>query len=273
MPTHVDKIATVELLRREFGSLSDLCAPLTPDQWDLASCLPGWTVQDVLSHMVGTESMLSGVPTPQADISRLDHLRNAIAEGNELWVESMRSLTGAEVLARFGEITGRRLVDLDAMTQDDFDAPSWTPAGRDETYGRFMRIRHYDCYLHEHDIRDALGVASRNDIDDLRSALDEVSTGIGYIVGRRASMPEGTRVRINLTGPAARTYLVQVEGRAVLVDSFDQPPTVEVELPVPLFLRLTGGRRDVHPAPGGEIRYAGDRNLGQQLVAHLAFTI
>ena len=39
------------------------------------------------------------------------------------------------------------------MTQADFDAPSWTPAGRDETYGRFMRIRHYDCFMHEHDIR------------------------------------------------------------------------------------------------------------------------
>ena len=46
------------------------------------------------------------------------------------------------------------------MTQADFDAPSWTPAGRDETYGRFMRIRHYDCFMHEHDIRYALGLAS-----------------------------------------------------------------------------------------------------------------
>ena len=114
------------------------------------------------------------------------------------------------------------------MTQADFDAPSWTPVGRDETYGRFMRIRHYDCFMHEHDIRDALGMPSRPEVDDLDSALDEVSTGLGYIVGRRASMPEGSRVQIDLTGPVDRVYLVSVDGRATLVDSFDGPPTVGI---------------------------------------------
>ena len=66
-----------------------------------------------------------------------------------------------------------------------------------------MRIRHYDCYLHEQDIRLALGMAVRETVDDLASALDEVATGLGYIVGRRAALPEGTRLRIDLTGLAA----------------------------------------------------------------------
>lgn len=273
MPTLVDKTGTVELLRHEFGSLAAVCSPLSENQWDLATCLPGWSVKDVLSHVVGTESMLDGVPTPSADISRLDHMRNPIAEGNEVWVESMRPLSGGEVLDRFLQITGRRLAALDAMTQADFDAPSWTPVGRDETYGRFMRVRHYDCFMHEQDIRDALGVPPREEERDIESALAEVSTGLGYIVGRRASMPEGSRVRIDLSGPVSRTYLVQVEGRAVEVDSFDQPPTVGIDLPVMLFLRLTGGRVDIGPGRGGGIHFSGDRRLGEQLVANLAFTI
>ena len=95
------------------------------------------------------------------------------------------------------------------------------------------------------------GCHRRPEVHDLDSALDEVATGLGYIVGRRASMPEGSRVRIDLTGPVDRAYLVLVEGRAAVVDSFDGPPTVGIELPVMQFLRLTGGRADLGPRTGG----------------------
>jgi uncharacterized protein (TIGR03083 family) len=273
VPTYVDRTQVVVLLRHQFAALDELGASLTTEQWDEPTCLPGWSVRDVLSHVIGTESMLIGDPTPTADVSHLHHMRNPIAEANEVWVESMRSLPGAQVLSRFEEIAGRRLEALDAMTQADFDAPSWTPAGPDETYGRFMRIRHFDMYLHEQDIRSAVGMALRSDDADVASSLDEVATGLGYIVGRRASLPEGSRVRIDLSGPAGRTYLVLVEGRAAVVDSFDGPPTVGIELPSPLFLRLTGGRRDPGPPPTDQITFSGDRELGEQLAANLAFTI
>jgi uncharacterized protein (TIGR03083 family) len=163
MPTIVDRSTSVALLRREFAALATLCSDLTEDQWHRATCLPGWTVQDVLSHVIGAEAMLLGEPAPTADTTHLDHMRNPIAEANEMWVESMRPLSGEAMLARLADVTGRRLAELDGMTQADFDAPSWTPAGKDETYGRFMRIRHYDCFMHEHDIRDALGEPARLD--------------------------------------------------------------------------------------------------------------
>jgi uncharacterized protein (TIGR03083 family) len=273
MPTIVEQSQAVDLLRSEFQALADLCSDLSEDQWDEPTCLPGWTVRDVMSHIIGAEAMLLGEPAPVADTSHLGHMQNPVAEANEVWVESMRDLTGDQVRARFAEVTGRRLAVLDAMTQADFDAPSWTPAGRDETYGRFMRIRHYDSFMHEHDIRDALGEPSREEAADLASAVDEVATGLGYIVGRRAGMPDGSRVRFDLTGPVARTYRVAVDGRAALVESFDGEPTVRLELPLTRFLRLTGGRRDRAPAPPGEVTISGDRTLGEQLVANLAFTI
>jgi hypothetical protein len=67
--------------------------------------------------------------------------------------------------------------------------------------------------------------------------------------------------------------LVEVDGRAAIVEAFDQPPTVSIELPVMLFLRLTGGRHDGSGGPGGEVIIAGDRPSGQTLVDNLAFTI
>jgi uncharacterized protein (TIGR03083 family) len=272
MATKIDKQSAVELLRGEFLALGQLGSDLSEGQWATATCLPGWTVRDVVAHVIGTESMLCGEPTPDVDVSHLTHMKNPIAVANEAWVESMRQLSTDELLARFEHVTGRRLSALDAMTQADFDAPSWTPAGKDETYGRFMRIRHYDLYLHEHDIRFAIGVPLRPAVPDIQSSLDEVATGLGYIVGRKAGMPDGERVQIDLTGELVKSYLVQVEGRAVVVDSLDGDPTVQVAMPVMLFLRLTGGRNDKSAALD-EIVYQGDGALGRLLVENLAFTI
>ena len=275
MPTIVDKNAVVELLRHEFAVLRELCTTLTPDQWDTPTCLPGWSVRDVLSHVIGTEAMLLGEQAPEADLSHLTFLANPVAEANQLWVEAMRACPGREMITRLTDVTGRRLAALDAMDQADFDAPSWTPVAKDETYGRFMRIRHYDCYLHEDDIRQALGLAARQEVADLSSALDEVETGLGYIVGRRAGLADGTRVRIVLTGPLPVTYLVEVDGRASVVDELTGPPTIGLELPAMLFLRLTGGRQrlaeDVPEQEG--LLFSGDEAAARRLVEHLAFTI
>lgn len=273
MPTIVEKTAAVDLLQAEFGAIADLCSGLAEGEWDLPTCLPGWTVHDVLSHVIGAEAMLLGEPAPAADVSHLQHMRNPIAEANEVWVEAMRPLTGEAMRARFADVTGRRLTALEAMSQADFDAPSWTPAGRDETYGRFMRIRHYDCFMHENDMRDALGQPARVDQRDQRSAMDEVATGLGYIVGRRAALPQGSRVRLDLTGPDRCTYLVQVDDRATVVDHFDDDPTVGLEMPLCLFLRLTGGRHDRSSGQGDQVLITGNQSLGEQLVANLAFTI
>lgn len=273
MPTYVDIDAVVGLLRGEYRALADLAGALSPEAWDTPTCLPGWTVRDVLSHVIGAEAMLLGDPAPEVDLSHLTHMANPIAEANEVWVEALRGTSGPGMLARLDDVTSRRLALLDAMTQEAFDAPSWTPAGRDETYGRFMRIRHYDCYLHELDIRTALGLPARETAADLASALDEVATGLGYIVGRKAGLPDGSRVRIDLTGPLPRTYLVRVDGRAAVVDDLGGAPTVGIVLSATRYLRLTGGRHDAGVAAEDGVRITGDRKLGNRLVADMSFTI
>jgi uncharacterized protein (TIGR03083 family) len=273
MPTHIDRDQAVGLLHRQFQAIGRLAATVGDDQWNVATCLPGWTVRDVLSHMIGTELMLSGHVPPAVDVSHLGPFKNPVAEANEVWVESMRQLGGTELAARWEEVSEGRLVALDAMTQADFDAPSWTPAGRDETYGRFMRIRHYDCFMHEQDMRLAMGQAGRSEPDDLASCLDEVTTGLGYIVGRKAAMPDGSRVQIELTGARPRTLSVRVDGRADVVDSLDGPPTVGLELPATLFLRLTGGRDDHGSSPPDEVCLSGNEELARRLRDNLAFTI
>ena len=103
--------------------------------------------------------------------------------------------------------------------------------------------------------------------------LEEVATGLGYIVGRRAGMPDGARVAIVLTGEPACTYFVQVDGRASVVDELVGGATVGIELPVALFLRLTGGRDDGASGPDRTVHLSGDQVQAARLAEHLAFTI
>lgn len=273
MPTIVKRDVIVPILVDEFDALSELCGRFTEDDWATPTCLPGWTVKDVISHIIGTESMLLGDQPPPVNVPEYDHVRNPTAEFNETWVESLRHVPGTEVLQRFHEVTTKRSDALRSMSQADFDAPSWTPVSPDETYGRFMRIRHFDCYLHELDIRAAVGAADREDPAHVDLAVREPLSALGYIVGKKAGLPRGTTVSLRLTGPVNETVHVAVGDRARIVEELDDEPTAAIALPAVLFLRLTGGRVDPMPYVGDSITFAGDAELAARLATNLAFTI
>ena len=156
MPTTIlPKVELTEALVAEWATIAEVAAGLGDEQWSAPSVLPGWTNADVVAHIIGTESMLDGRDVAASPtISALEHVRNPIGELNEKWVEHFRPKSRSEVLAALDEIVGVRTVALNAMSQNDFEAEALTPAGPD-TYGRFMRIRVFDCWMHEIDLRDA----------------------------------------------------------------------------------------------------------------------
>jgi uncharacterized protein (TIGR03083 family) len=266
-----DKV--VGALTDEWRQIGELMAPLSDAQWHTSSILPGWTVSDILAHVIGTECMLSGETAPPAkrDLKESEHVRNDIAAMNEQWVDSMRELSPPEVLARFAEITTARTLALESMTEDEFDAPSWTPAGQ-ATYGRFMQIRVYDCWLHEQDIRDTLGIAGNESGIPANIAIDELSLSLGYIIGKKAGAPDGSSVTLEIEGGVPRTFHVSVAGRATLVDHLDAPATATLHLTSGQLFHLAGGRVD----PAGlvdDLIIDGDRDLGRRVVLALPFTI
>ena len=260
----------VATLTGELAALDRLLTGLSPAQWATPTGLPGWRVTDVVAHIVGTEAMLAGesAPTGGIDVEKLPHVRNEIAAFNEQWVQALRDEPPAEMLRRFRDITARRTDTLRAMTQEEFDAPSWTPAGQG-TYGRFMQIRVYDCWMHEQDIRDALGLPGGEDGPAAEASLDEASRALGYVVGKRAAAPDGSSVLIDLTGPVKRTLPIAVDGRARVVEELAGPPTATLRLSSGLFLRLCGGR----PHEPGGVDLDGDTDLARRVADNLAFTI
>ncbi len=263
----------VGLLRQEWAALAGLLAGLSDEQW-ARPALPGWDVHDVVAHLTGIERLLSGAaqpPLPEGAEAG-GHVRNEIGRVNEAWVLALRGLSHGELLAAFREITRERLAALSAMSPADLEAPAWTPVGN-ATYGRLMLIRVFDCWMHEQDIRAAAGVPGHEDGAVAEQCLSEVVAALGYIVGKRGQAPEGSSVRISLSGPMERDLLVAVRGgRAGVVDALDGEPAASLRLPSSLFLRLAGGRQDPRRALPG-IELGGDEALAERIATHLAFTI
>lgn len=270
-PAQAEKDRVVELLGSEWSVIADLMAGLDDEAWSRPA-LPGWTVHDVLAHLIGTERALAGTTYP--DLAGQDfgpHVHNDIGRANEAWVLSLRDRSHADLLADFRAVTAGRLASLRDMPVDEFNAPSWTPAG-EATYARFMQIRIFDCWMHEQDIRAALGAPGNEDGAAAEQALDEVVLALGYIVGKKARAPDGSSIVIGLTGPVKRDLRVVVEGRARVVQAISGEPTASLRLSSSLFLRLAGGREDAVAALPG-IELGGDTALARQVATNLAYTL
>ena len=266
----LDKERIVEALATEGDALDHLLTGLTDAQWEKDAPLPGWRVHDVVAHLVGTELMLSGEPTPDSgqDVRSYPHVRNDIGARNEHYVQHFRAQSHAALLARFREVTAARLASLRAMPDEEFHAPAQTPAG-EATYARFMRIRVFDCWMHEQDIRDAVGLPGDEQGACAELSVDEITTALGFVVGKRGGAPDGSSVTFDL---GSRALHVAVDGRAKVVESLPGEATVRITLPLGVFTRLCGGRVDPEKV-SPSVSFDGDEVLGEQLVKHLAFTI
>ncbi len=269
----LDKDGLIEDLRSVWASIGELGAGLTETDWGRDTRCPGWTVRDVVSHMIGTELMLSGAGDPSTDLPDAAHVRNDVGRFNEVSVERRRGRPGHEILEEFLSVTSARLAALEAMDEADFAEETWTPAGQD-SYGRFMRIRVFDCWMHELDMRAAVGRPGGMEPRVVHRSLDEMSTALGYAVGKKAGVAEGTSVAFVVTGPIERRFDVVVEGRAHLADSAVPDPTVTIACGVGEFAALCGGRVDPHGLlASGSVTIEGDRDIGEQVVTTMAFVI
>jgi uncharacterized protein (TIGR03083 family) len=262
----------VPALRAEWAALDHLLTGLDEEQWTAGTCLPGWQVRDIVAHLVGTESQLAGETTPPADVDvhTLPHVHNELGARNEQWVRALRTEPRTAVLERFRAVTRARGEALAALTTADFDAPSWTPAGTG-TYRQLMEIRLFDCWLHEQDIRDAVGAPGHETGPCAEAAIGQIVRAFGYVVGKRAGAPDGGAVTLELAGPVYRAVHVVIDGRAQVVDALDRPATATLRMSSSLFVRLAGGRVD--PADRlAEVVCTGDTELGRRIALNLAFT-
>ena len=274
MAVAIPKDRTIAALDEEWASIEGLLTTLSPADWSSQTVLPGWDVKDNVSHIIGTEEMLLGNPAPRLEIDRESnaHVRNDIGEFNEVWVEALRSESPADVLARFRDVTAQRRVALADMSQEEWDAESFTPAGK-ATYGRFMQIRVYDCWYHEQDIRDALNRPGNESGLPVEVTLDELTTAMGFVVGKKAGAVQGQSVTFALTegGVVVREIHVLVDGRATVVEALPGAATVTLTMPIGTMTRRSAGRVPLEDDPA--ISVDGDTDLALRILWNQTYTL
>lgn len=263
-------IATLEA---EWASIAALAATFTDEEWELPTALPGWSVKDNVSHVIGIERSLLGDPAPEVDTSHIERVAgDPFASMIEGWVEARRGTPGPDVAAELDEVVVRRLDQLRAMTDEDFERVGWSPVG-EVPYRRFMVVRVFDCWMHEQDMRRAVGREGNLDGPAAEVALGHFTNALGFVVGKKAGAPQGSSVVFETTGPVPRTYAVAVDGRAQLVEPAPDDPTVTIVLPLTTLVALGGGRWDADEArAAGGLTMTGDTDLGERVLANLGFT-
>lgn len=252
-------------LHQCWASLDSLLADLSPDEWATQSLCPDWTVAGVVIHLIAVEEMLLGAdPSEFAERLPFDVVGAA--------TEAMSTLSPAELLARFRDVTAQRRSELAAVDDAGFATAVMTPVGPG-TYGRFMDIRVFDHWVHEQDIRRPLTRPGHESGPSAERSIDEIRMSLPYIVGKRIGASDGASIRFELTGPVSATFTVRVDGRAVLRDDA-LPVDVTVTADSTTFALLACGRIDPQASIDvGAITWAGDHDLGERAARNLRFTM
>ena len=263
---------TIDKLEAIWRSVSALGAELSEREWKLPTDLAGWTVQDNLAHLIGTERMLQGLPAAEHLTEYSDHVKNPIGQFNESEIAARRPLSGAEVLSEWNDLAELRAKTLRAADDDYYAQPAMTPTGPG-TVADFLHIRVLDCWIHEQDMRRAVDRPGHLGGAAAEHTIDRLLRTIPIVVGKRAATPEGKAVVIDITGDVPRHIACEVTGgRAAVVDAPSAEPLATVTLDSEAFIVLATGRRSAADI-ANRIDLAGDHELGRRVVDNLNMMI
>jgi len=265
---------TVANMERVWRAIIALCDTFTEREWRTSTDCPGWTVQDQVAHMLGSESRLLGLPIPEHTPQDTSHVKNESGQRNEVWVDWFRSWSGAQVLQRFREVTGERLKVLRAMRPEDFEAQTQTPIGPGSMRD-LLHIRIFDAWVHEQDIRRAVKRPGDLEGPVAVHAIGRVAMAMPYVVGRKVKPTDGTTVVFAMSGSAGRTLALRMEGgRARSLDDTPVTPTVRLTMDPETFACLGCGRWTPAAAlQAGKVHISGDTALGQTILTQMNIMI
>ena len=262
----------IEMLFDTWDSMIDLCRTLSEDEWKTQTECPGWSVQDNISHIIGTERMLEGLPASTHQSAKFDWVKNPIGGFNENEVDERRNKPGSEVLAEFEELIARRKATLSNAGDEYFDRDMITPTGPG-TMADFLDIRVLDNWVHEQDIRNAIGKPGHDQAPAAVHTIGRMIRTLPIVVGKRAQTPEGESVVISITEPVRRLVPIGVNnGRAEFLSEIPANPLALIEMDSNTFIRLANGR--CKPAQCADrISLAGDTQLGKVILENFGMMI
>ena len=210
---------SVPLLRQR-RRLGDVLSGLNDTQWSTPSRCEGWSVRDVIAHLVGADQFwvlsasaaLAGAPTRY--LSAFD----PVATPAQM-VDGMRDLAPAEVLASYREGIEALGAVLTGLDETQWSLPAEAPPGHVPLHGVASHAL-WDAWIHERDIVLPLGEVPVEERDEVLACLPYVAALGPALLATTGSKRSGTLALV-ATDPDA--HIVVELGETVVVSDSPAP--------------------------------------------------
>ncbi|MFC8366954.1 maleylpyruvate isomerase family mycothiol-dependent enzyme [Streptomyces sp. NPDC057239] len=254
-------------------AISELVQPLPEADWNRRTPCPGWSVRDVVSHVIGLDSEMYGDPRPIHTLPRdLFHVTNDHQRYMEMQVDVRRHHTSPEMTSELELMIIRRNRQL----RNENREPGTTvrgPLGTELTLEESMRRHAFAVWVHEQDLRTALGRPGNLDSPGAYIARDVLLAELPRVVAELAQAPRSSAVVLDVHGPVEflRTIRVDIQGRGTLETAPALGPAAALTLDWETYVRLACGRVTAE-AVTDRVKTEGDLDLAAAILRHFAVT-
>lgn len=250
-----------------YRSFEQLVGRLTPDELARPTGCPGWTVADIIAHVVGLEAIQAGEREPDVELpTDLAHVRDDMGRYMETHVHARRGIEPAAVLDEARSVFARRGAQLAALTSPEDEVVG--PMGLQGPASRVLRIRIFDMWAHEQDVRRVVQQPGHRTGPAVDISLETIRRGLVHQLPARLEGADGTVAFAISGGPMPGLVIDLADASAPTAPP--RQPTVTIELGFDDFVALACGRADA-PRPH-QLACHGDRELGARIAAAMAVT-
>ncbi|MFG3047148.1 maleylpyruvate isomerase family mycothiol-dependent enzyme [Streptomyces sp. NPDC048241] len=254
-------------------AIAELVNPLAEAEWNRRTPCPGWSVRDVVSHVIGLDCEMLGDPRPIHSLpSDLFHVATEGQRYMEMQVDVRRHHTAPEMTSELEYTVIRRNRQIRNESRQP-DTVVRGPMGKEITLELAMRMRAFDVWVHEQDLRTALGRPGNLDSPGALVARDLLLAGLPKVVAKKAEAPRSSAIVFDVHGPVEflRTIRVDIQGRGTLETAPALGPAAAFTLDWETYFRLACGR--ISPeAAGDRIKTEGDPELTAAILRNFTVT-
>jgi uncharacterized protein (TIGR03083 family) len=158
-------------------AISELVTPLVEGEWNRRTPCPGWSVRDVVSHVIGLDNEMLGDPRPIHTLPRdLYHVTNEHQRYMEMQVDVRRHHTAPEMTSELEYTIIRRNRQL----RNESRRPRHEGPRPAQHRGHARRVHAqpaFDVWVHEQDLRTALGRPGQPRLPGAHIARDVLLAG------------------------------------------------------------------------------------------------
>ncbi|MEU2910352.1 maleylpyruvate isomerase family mycothiol-dependent enzyme [Streptomyces massasporeus] len=254
-------------------AISELLQPLAEAEWNRRTPCPGWSVRDVVSHVIGLDCEMLGDPRPIHSLPRdLFHVTNEHQRYMEMQVDVRRHHTAPEMTSELEYVIIRRNRQLRNESRDP-GTKVRGPLGSELTLEESMRRHAFDVWVHEQDLRTALGRPGNLDSPGALVARDVLLGELPRVVAEGAQAPRSSAIVFDVHGPVEflRTIRVDIQGRGTLETAPALGPAATLTLDWETYVRLACGRVTAESV-SDRLKTEGDPELTAAILDHFTVT-